>query len=55
VYEGDMEGGPYLTLFFSRCVEFWVEQGRDSRSIVVYVDDVAPEVSEPTSMDSIGE
>jgi hypothetical protein len=55
VYEGDMEGGPYLTLFFSRCVEFWVEQGRDSRSIVVYVDDVAPEVPEPSETDSIGE
>jgi hypothetical protein len=44
VYEGDIEGGPYLTLFFNRCVDFWVEQGRDSRSIVVYVDEVAPEV-----------
>ena len=55
VYEGDIEGGPYLTLLFSRHVDFWVEQGRDSRSIVVYVDDVAPEVSEPSSMDSIGE
>jgi len=46
VYEGDIVGGPYLTLFFSRCVDFWVEQGRDSRSIVVYVDEVAQEVSE---------
>jgi len=46
VYEGDIEGGPYLTLFFSRCVDFWVEQGSDSRSIVVYVDEVAPEVTE---------
>ena len=44
VYEGDIEGGPYLTLLFSRHVDFWVEQGGDSRSIVVYVDEVAPEV-----------
>jgi len=44
VYEGDIEGGPYITLFFNRCVDFWVEQGRDSRSIMVYLDEVAPEV-----------
>jgi hypothetical protein len=37
VYEGDMEGGPYLTLLFSRSVDFGVQQGTDSRSIVVYV------------------
>lgn len=46
VYEGDIDGGPYLTLFFNRCVDFWVEQGRDSRSIVVYIDEVAPEVDQ---------
>jgi len=46
VYEGDIESGPYLTLFFSRSVDFRVEQGRDSRSIVVYLDEMAPEVSE---------
>ena len=54
VYEGDIEGGPYLTLFFSRCVDFWVEQGRDSRSVVVYIDEVAPEVAtnkEPEAVD----
>jgi hypothetical protein len=54
VYEGDIEGGPYLTLFFSRCVDFWVEQGRDSRSIVVYIDEVAPEVPEQLDGDSVG-
>ena len=37
VYEGDIEGGPYLTLFFSRSVDFRVQQGTDSRSIVVYI------------------
>ena len=37
VYEGDIEGGPYLTLFFSRSVDFGVQQGTDSRSITVYV------------------
>ena len=38
VYEGDIEGGPYLTLFFSQAVNYKVEQGRDSRSIVVRVE-----------------
>jgi len=55
VYEGDIEGGPYLTLFFNRCVDFWVEQGRDSRSIVVYLDEVAPEVHEQPAVDSVSE
>ena len=43
VYEGDIEGGPYLTLTFSRCVEFTAGQGRDSRSIVVQYKDVMPD------------
>jgi hypothetical protein len=55
VYEGDIEGGPYLTLFFSRCVDFWVEQGRDSRSIVVYVDEAVPETPEPLTTGPAGE
>ena len=55
VYEGDIEGGPYLTLFFNRCVEFWVEQGRDSRSIVVYMGEVAPEVQQQPAVDPVSE
>ena len=55
VYEGDIEGGPYLTLFFSRCVDFWVEQGRDSRSIVVYVDEVAPDIPGKTVQEVVDE
>ena len=55
VYEGDIEGGPYITLFFSRCVDFWVEQGRDSRSVVVYLDEAAPEAGRQPAMDIIGE
>ena len=43
VYEGDIEGGPYLTLFFRQTVDFEVEQGRDSRSIVVHIREAAPE------------
>jgi hypothetical protein len=43
VYEGDIEGGPYLTLLFKHAVDFEVEQGRDSRSIVVHVSAAAPE------------
>ena len=45
VYEGDIEGGPYLTLFFSRRVNFEVQQGTDSRSIVVYINKSAAEIS----------
>lgn len=37
IYEGDIEGGPYLTFLFDRSVHFSVEQGRDSRSIVVRI------------------
>lgn len=55
VYEGDIENGPYLTLSFSRCVDFWVEQGRDSRSIVVYVDEVASEVPEQLVIETANE
>jgi hypothetical protein len=45
VYEGDIEGGPYLTLFFSSRVDFEVQQGTDSRSIVVYIHKSAAEIS----------
>ena len=45
IYEGDIESGPYLTLFFSRRVDFEVQQGTDSRSIVVYINKSAPEIS----------
>jgi hypothetical protein len=37
VYEGDIEGGRYLTLFFNEVVAYEVEQGRNSRSMVVHV------------------
>jgi hypothetical protein len=49
IYEGDMEGGPYLTLLFDRSVYFKVEQGRDSRSIVVRVTLPTPELTPPAS------
>jgi hypothetical protein len=51
VYEGDIEGGPYLTLFFSRVVDFEVQQGTDSRSIVVYINKSATEISAQPSPD----
>jgi len=51
VYEGDIEGGPYLTLFFREKVAFEVEQGRDSRSIVVHIKEVSPENSLPPAAD----
>ncbi len=55
VYEGDIQDGPYLTLFFSRRVDFWVEQGSDSRSILVYVDEVAPEVQVESATEDAAE
>ncbi|MBE9529300.1 MAG: hypothetical protein IME99_08695 [Proteobacteria bacterium] len=36
-YEGNIDGGPYLTLFFRRAVKFSVAQGKDFRSLVVKV------------------
>jgi hypothetical protein len=37
VYEGDIEGGPFLTLYFSRPVVFEVIPGSDFRSLTVVV------------------
>jgi len=37
VYEGDMEGGPFLTLEFHRTVRFAVRQGSDFRSVLIAV------------------
>ena len=45
VFEGDMEGGPFLTLDFSRMVNYAVRQGRDFRSLIIAVttgDGVSP-------------
>ena len=36
-YEGHVDGGPYLTLFFQTPVKFNVAQGKDFRSLVVAV------------------
>jgi len=45
VYEDDFEsGGPYLTLLFSRSVDFSVQQGSDSRSVVVFINKPATEI-----------
>lgn len=45
LYEGDVEGGPFLTLYFSRPVKYSVEPGADFRSVVVTV--TGPEASGP--------
>lgn len=37
VYEGDIEGGPFLTLFFNHPVAYTVSQGSDFRSIVIVI------------------
>jgi hypothetical protein len=36
-YEGDLPGGPYLTLRFYKPVAYTVRQGSDFRSLTVYV------------------
>ena len=45
VYEGDVTGGPFLTLFFDEMVAFQVGQGADFRSLVIMV--TAPDNPEP--------
>ena len=37
LYEGGIEGGPFLSLFFRNPVRFKVEQGEDYRSLLVTV------------------
>ncbi len=39
VYEGNIESGPFLSLFFSRPVLFEVEQGTDFRCMIIVVHD----------------
>ena len=39
IYEGDMDGGPYLTLQFSTKVKFSVAQGTDFRSMDITFSD----------------
>lgn len=53
-YEGNVDGGPYLSLIFRRAVKFTVLEGKDFRSIVVKVSpinriepcEIAPEGTE---------
>lgn len=37
IYEGNVQGGPFLTLYFRRPVVFRVEQGADFRSLNIMV------------------
>jgi hypothetical protein len=41
IYEGDIEGGPFLTLIFQHPVKFTVSQGTDFRSITILIPDPA--------------
>lgn len=45
IYEGDIIGGPFLTLLFRYPVDFKVQQGTDFRSLIVAVP--GPEAVEP--------
>jgi hypothetical protein len=55
VYEGDVDGGPFLTLLFDHVVHYEVEQGRDSRSIVVHLLPEAPEEKAAPDAGSTGQ
>lgn len=37
IYEGDIPGGPYVSLYFAQAVEFTVQQGSDFRSVRIRV------------------
>jgi hypothetical protein len=39
LFEGNIDGGPFLSLFFTRPVGFKVKQGSDFRSLVISVSD----------------
>jgi len=47
-WEGDVDGGPYVTFLFSHPVSFWVRQGKDFRSLVVTVPKTAAQGGEDT-------
>lgn len=47
IYEGDVEGGPYLTFYFSRKTTFKVAQGADFRSLVVMIGSVEAGCPDP--------
>lgn len=49
VLEGDAPGGPYLEFLFTHKLSYEVRQGRDYRSIVVYVP--SPGATEPCPPD----
>jgi hypothetical protein len=55
VYEGDVDGGPFLTLLFDHEVHYEVEQGRDSRSIVVHLLPVTPQEEPATDAGRTGQ
>lgn len=47
VYEGDIEGGHYVTLFFTESVAYEVGQGADFRSLLISVRDPHPAPGAP--------
>ena len=46
IWEGDAEGGPFLTVLFREPVPFSVQPGRDFRSLTISIH--APELAPPT-------
>ena len=55
IYEGDIDGGPFLTLLFDHEVHYEVEQGRDSRSVVVHLLPVTPQEKPATDTEHSGQ
>ena len=42
IYEGDIGGGPYLTLLFDETTSYRVKQGKDYRSLVIITHETEP-------------
>lgn len=43
LYEGDIEGGPFVTFRFTRAVTFHLDQGDDFRSLLLYLPGPQPD------------
>ncbi len=47
VFEGDVEGGPFLAIFFHNALRFKVSQGTDFRSLVISISHDEKEPCDP--------
>jgi len=47
VFEGDVEGGPFLAIFFHNALRFKVSQGSDFRSLVISISEDGKDPCDP--------